>query len=1276
MPHRPLSSIQRKTNVAVPTTRFVGREDDLAELHERSRRARLVSVLGPPGAGKTRLGLEYAQRYGSAFMAEGAGGVWFCDLAEARDPDGVFRAVAQALDLPLGDEHTEKKAADRIAAALAARGPTLLIFDNFEQLVPVAVPAVERLLRRAPELCALVTSRVRLNVEGELVHELDGLDLPTGERGFDCDAVRLFLDRARFARGDFVPSDEERAIIAELVTRLDGLPLAIELAGARMGVLGPKQLLERLGKSLDLLRGGKGRSHTLRATLDWSWNLLAPHERDALAQASTFHGGFSLEAAEAVIDLGGRGGAPDVLDVLESLRNNSLVKSYAVAELPGEIRFGLLDIVRAYAEEQLALAGGVEGARARHARYFVEAGTRWGSRVEREDGPEHLRRLAVELPNLMAVHRRALSEETPTAAALSDAIAVTLALEHVFYMRGPTAPCLAMLDRVFEEVLDGVEPRLVALALKARGRALRDLGHTAESLEALERALEIAKRTGDRSTQARVLGHVAFTRLQLGEDEVSHAVLTESLSAARDAHDRRSEGMLLASLGTLEVRLGRLDDAARSFDQALEVDEEVGNRYAAAAALAARGELNRARGRAQAARADLEAALEGYREFGERRHEGLALTELGVLHQEQRRFAEARACLEQAQQHHRELGSRLFQVTALATLGDLEREEGRLPEAKARYERALRIARDLGDRVAQARILASLGGTNASLDKQEAARESLADADRLSRALGDPSTLRVVDVERAHLDLAEASAAALRGERSVAEGLERAARERLERAQAAGPLPGRPAPERLALRLLEHALVDGPPPPSRELTPSASVPHGELGRYELLCEIASGGMATVYVGRQRGAGGFDRLVAIKRMHKHLAALPDLTTAFMNEARIASLVHHPNVVGVQDVHEVRGEHLLVMDYVDGTSLAQLVARAAASNQPVPRGVGMYLVAQALRGLHAAHEQADVDGAPLGIIHRDATPHNILLGADGSVHITDFGVAKLHQDGNHTRDGTAKGKFRYMAPEQARGGQLDRRVDVFALGVVAWELLTGKRMFDEESDMAVVARISVGPFPAPASVDPGVPRELSAIVAHALTTDREGRFPTALSFAEALEAWARESGESAREPEVASLVESLCGVELAKRRRAVSDALSNARGAVRSLPPPASSPVSAAPPPSSVSVGESGRWFDMPGAPRVSLQRRRALRLILKALLDRRLDAPGSALGQTELLEAGWPGERVKHEAGTLRVYNALSTLRKLGLRSVLHSRDDGYLLDPKVEFSRVRETEGS
>jgi serine/threonine protein kinase/predicted ATPase len=1258
-----------KTNVVPATTSFVGRDGDLSVLREHLRRGRLVTVLGPPGSGKTRLAREYALRYGGAYLGAGAGGVWFADLSHARSHDDFLRVVAQALDVSLTEERTQRDASRRLSVVLASRGPLLLILDNFEQLLPEAREDVERWLGRAPELSIVVTSRVRLGVNGEAGVEIHGLGLPKAGVQ-DADAFRLFLDRARAARSDFAPSELETTLIADILARLDGLPLAIELAGARMGVLGPKQLLERLSHSLDLLRGRDG--STLRATLDWSWNLLSEDERDALGQASVFQGGFSLEAAEDVIRPT-RAEAPDVLTLCERLRNNSLLRSHGVPELPGEVRFSMLEMIRAYAEEKLEASGGAALARERHAEHFVRVGSDWASRVERE--PESLRRLALEAPNLVAVHRRLLSFEQPGPERMNQALRANLALEPVFYMRGPTAPCLAMLDDVFAHDLVHVRPDLVALGLKARGRALRDLGRHAESRHVLERALALAREIGDRSIVGRVLGHVGYLAQVNGRLTEALAAFREGLAEAEAAGDRRTQGMSLASVATALASLGQLDEAAEVYDQALAIDDEVGNRYAAAAALASRAELYRARGRPEAARADLERALTVYREFGERRHEGLALLDLGVILAEEGEFAEARARLELALERYREFGSRPFQARVLLALGDLEREQGRLLEARRNYEQAQRIGRELSDASVGVWASASLGAILAIHGRSTQAREALAEAQALARESTDSHLERLVELMRGHLDLAEGIEASAQGKRDLAE--ERLARAR-ERLAVVSENPN--AAERLARRVLGQAVAQGLAPHVHEPTPSGSERLSSVGRYELLLEIAAGGMATVYAGRQRGAGGFERVVAVKRMHPHLSALDEFASAFMDEARIASLIRHQNVVGVHDVHEARGEHLLVMDYVDGVSLASLMASAWKGGKAIPRATAVYIVAQALRGLHAAHELTDIDGTPLSIVHRDASPHNVLLGADGSVRITDFGIAKIREQNAHTNQGHAKGKFRYMAPEQARGGDIDRRADVFALGVVSWELLTGRRLFESGNEQAVLATLEAGNFRRPSVVDASIPEALESIVMKALNADREGRYATALAFARALEDWSSEVNERAREPDVARLVEELSGQPLAQRRRSLSEALQSSRGidAFLSMPPTPTS-VEQSPPTLrdreqrlKVNIGASGRWFMLSNGERVSLERRRALRLILKALVDRRSVFPILALSQAQLLEIGWPGEKVRHDAGTLRVYNALSTLRKLGLRDVLLSRDDGYLLDPKVDVVKVDE----
>jgi serine/threonine protein kinase len=320
-----------------------------------------------------------------------------------------------------------------------------------------------------------------------------------------------------------------------------------------------------------------------------------------------------------------------------------------------------------------------------------------------------------------------------------------------------------------------------------------------------------------------------------------------------------------------------------------------------------------------------------------------------------------------------------------------------------------------------------------------------------------------------------------------------------------------------------------------------------VGRYELLLEIAAGGMATVYIGRQRGAGGFERLVAIKRMHPHIGNVPELAASFMDEARIASLIRHPNVVNVQDVHDAGGEHLLVMDYVDGPSLATVMRAARKRGERISRPAALRILVDALYGLHAAHESVNLEGAPLGVVHRDATPHNILLGVDGSVRITDFGIAKATERSVHTATGLAKGKFRYMAPEQARGTAIDRRVDVFAMGVVAFEILTGERLFQGDGDAQILLEIADGRYRSPASVDATIPDALNSIVMRALAPNPNDRWPTALAYAEALESFGRSRGELVSNVEVARLVHEFCGAAVVERRRALSAVLHGAREA---------------------------------------------------------------------------------------------------------------------------------
>lgn len=284
---------------------------------------------------------------------------------------------------------------------------------------------------------------------------------------------------------------------------------------------------------------------------------------------------------------------------------------------------------------------------------------------------------------------------------------------------------------------------------------------------------------------------------------------------------------------------------------------------------------------------------------------------------------------------------------------------------------------------------------------------------------------------------------------------------------------------------------------------SGDKPVRHIGRYALFGEIASGGMATVYFGRLAGAVGFSRSVAIKQLHPQYAKSPEFVAQFLDEAQLASRVRHPNVVSVLDVVAGDGELFVVMEFVEGEPLARLV-RTASSPMPIP--IASAILIQVLLGLHAAHEATTESGEPLSIVHRDVSPQNILVGLDGTSHVLDFGVAKAASRLHTTETGQIKGKLTYMAPEQLRGEAIDRRADVFAAGIVLWELLTGQQLFARNDPGATVTAVLSGMIKEPSRLRPEISPKLNKLVMKALTHTPEGRFASAREMAIALEACA--------------------------------------------------------------------------------------------------------------------------------------------------------------------------
>jgi serine/threonine protein kinase len=323
---------------------------------------------------------------------------------------------------------------------------------------------------------------------------------------------------------------------------------------------------------------------------------------------------------------------------------------------------------------------------------------------------------------------------------------------------------------------------------------------------------------------------------------------------------------------------------------------------------------------------------------------------------------------------------------------------------------------------------------------------------------------------------------------------------------------------------------------------AALAPGSTLDRYELLCPLAEGGMATVWLARMRGKRGFEKLVAIKTIKSELVDDPRFEEMFLDEARIASGIAHPNVAQIIDLGEKSGVLYLVMEWVDGESLAKVRKFAAKARVRVPLGLSLRIIADAAAGLHAAHELKGSDGLALGVVHRDVSPQNILISTAGAVKVIDFGIAKAQNRlGTRTRTGVVKGKVQYMAPEQAKGDEHDRRVDVWALGVCLYELVSDRLPFDGDNPLEVLSRITSYDPPA---IEEELPPGVREVIAGALARDPDQRFATAAALRRAIDNVITQLGESVSSEDVAAFVEAYMPARAVERQEIVAQALREA------------------------------------------------------------------------------------------------------------------------------------
>ena len=690
----------------VPLTSFVGRSEELRLVWDALSRSRLVTLTGPGGTGKTRLALQAAV----GLLPRYPDGVFFVPLTALRDPELVDSAIAQAVGLR---EVPDVALAELLVCHLAER-EVLLVLDNFEHLLSAASHAAD-LLRTAPRISLLVTSRARLHISAELEVPVPPLGLPERTGAADLqtlagsEAVALFCERAAAVKPGFTLNDENAGTVAEICARLDGLPLAIELAAARVRHLPPSALLARLSHRLALLTGGArdlpARQQTLRNAIGWSFDLLSAEERTLFARLAVFSGGFTLEAAEAV---SGAMGTPalDVLDGVTSLVDKSLVRPLEEGDEP---RYTMLETIREFGLERLADGREEQRARTAHAACFASMATGTRDRLFSRQRASHLARLTSELDNFRAALAWSVSEGGDA----SQGQVIAGELLYFWIMRNLLGEGQATLQMVLA--------RTSSDPTRARAQVLGTLGllhwlqgeHEA-AVVCSEESLAIFRAIGDEGGTAEALGYLALIEEARGRHAEARRLLSEGASLFRRIGDQRGLAFLLVNA----IEPDDFSEARRDFEEALRVFRACGDTWNTSRALRNLGVLALREGDLAESRRHFEDCLALQRELGDRWLISRSLNHVGDIARWAGDLAGAERCYEESRAEERILGSRAHAVWSLAGLGHVALARGSMDRA----------ARLFGE---------GLGGGNVSAEKPEHVAACLVGLAEVRRLGGD-----------------------------------------------------------------------------------------------------------------------------------------------------------------------------------------------------------------------------------------------------------------------------------------------------------------------------------------------------------------------------------------------------------------------------------------------------------------------------------------------------------------------------------------------------------
>ncbi len=695
----PLPSLDTlPTNLPGQLSSFVGREREMGDVKRLLQQTRLLTLLGAGGTGKTRLALQA----GADLLDRFPDGVWLVELAPLTDRALVWQEVAAILGVR---EEPGQPLAQTLKTALRPKS-LLLFLDNCEHLIGIAAELAETLLQSCPHLRILASSREILGVGGEVTYYVPSLSLPgigetPPERLLDFEAVRLFMERAQASLPTFTLTAANAGAVTQICRRLDGIPLALELAAVRVKALTPDQLLARLDDRFRLLTGGHRttlpRQQTLRALIDWSYDLLSERERCLWGRLSVFTNGWRLEAAEQVC-AEGEIEEWEVLDLMTQLVDKSLVLA---EEREGAVRYRLLESIREYGKMRLNSREEAGAVRRQYAAFYLAFAEEANRHLRGAEQAEWLARLDTERENIYAAFDLCLAQaQDPTDTDATERLLLSAAAQSDFWR---TRGCLTEGRSRLAAVLALPNAPLFASAYAACLNGAGILAwHQCDNPEArrlITQSLERKRALHDESGVASALGNLGNIAKDEGDYGLALKYLEEGLDLARTAQDTRTLGIVLNGLGALHREQGRPAQARPLLEESLELRRKAGDRRGIALTLNNLGSVLQELGENERARAIQEESLAILRELGDRQHMAILLNNLGNRAKEAGDLTAACTHLEECLQIAREVGDRQNAAIALVNLGSLAEDRGASDRAAVHYGECLRLCRDLGDKM-------------------------------------------------------------------------------------------------------------------------------------------------------------------------------------------------------------------------------------------------------------------------------------------------------------------------------------------------------------------------------------------------------------------------------------------------------------------------------------------------------------------------------------------------------------------------------------------------